>query len=234
MLMTKERHSYNSGIIGILLIFLVFFLFQLGGKMSIISLILLSFVACILIIINSKRWIIGVLFFLIPISILLITLNFSANLQNRVQALLNVENYQVGDNYWNSIGSRITALHCTYEVFKISPIIGTGIGDVQNDLDVCNEASEFQTLKGMNSHNQYLQFLLGTGVIGLLLFVAGLFSLTWFAYRQKNQLYLCFIFLFAFCCLTESLLERQQGIMFFSFFSSLLFFNVQRQSPSNK
>jgi O-antigen ligase len=162
------------------------------------------------------------LLIIIPSIIFFVTINSFENIKNRFTALLNPDNYEVSDNYWNSIGSRVTALKCTFEIFERSPLIGTGIGDLQNDLDVCNDASDFQTLKGMNPHNQFFQFLVGTGLTGMLYFIFLLAYLFVRTLKQKNSLYFYFICLFTLCCFTESLLERQYGIMFFSFFHSLL------------
>lgn len=224
-LVSRVKHSSISIFIVLLIGFLLFFLFLLGGKMSIISLSLLAFIVCIFFIFQSKRWFFGILFFVVPIGVFIITMNNSQYAKKRFLALFDSSNYEVGDNSWNSIASRVSILKCTNEIFKKDPIVGIGIGDIRDKLDECNEGLMFHSLKGMNPHNQYLQYLLGTGLIGLIVFMISFIYPFVIAYFEVNKLYLCFIFIFSFCCLTESMLERQYGVMFYSFFNSLLFFH---------
>jgi O-antigen ligase len=224
-LIVKEKHNYVSIFLIILIAFLLFFLFLLGGKMSIIALFLLALISCIAFIIKTQRWFVGALFFILPVSIFFVTIRNSQYVKDRFYALFNSTNYTIGNNSWNSIGSRVSILKCTIDNFKKNPILGTGVGDVQDDLDECTEGLEFTTLKGMNPHNQYFQYLLGTGAVGMIIFIGSLIYPFLLAYRDGNKLYLCFIFLVSLCFFTESLLERQHGVMFFAFFNSLFIFH---------
>lgn len=226
-LIAKEKHNYNSILVIILIAFLLFFLFLLGGKMSIIALFILALISCIAFIIKTKRWFVGLLFFILPVSIFFLTIRNSQYAKDRFSALFNSTNYEIGNNSWNSIGSRVSILKCTIDNFKKNPIVGTGVGDVQDDLDECTGDLEFTSLKGMNPHNQYLQYLLGVGLIGMIVFLVSLIYPFLIAYRDKNKLYMYFVFLFSLCFLTESLLERQHGVMFFAFFNSLFAFHTK-------
>jgi O-antigen ligase len=212
--------------------FLLFFMFLIGGKMSIISLLFLLFLTGVTYSIRTKRWLIGALLVIFPIIAFWTTLNYSSYTKGRFQELLNPQNYFVGDNAWNSIGARISIFKCAIQGYHKSPIFGTGVGDVQNDLNRCYSDLNFTSLMDMNAHNQYVQLLLGSGVIGLGFFCAILFYAIVSAYRRKNWIYIYFIFVFALCCLTESVLERQHGVIFFSFFNSLLFFNPRVTSEA--
>ncbi len=227
-LFVKEKQKYISILIIILIAFLLFFLFLLGGKMSIISLFLLALIVCITFIIKEKRWLVGVLFIVLPVSIFFITIKNSQYVQDRFYPLFNSANYEVGDNSWNSIACRVSIMKCTLANFIKNPIIGTGVGDVQDDLDECTGDLKFISLKGMNPHNEYFQYLLGTGIIGVIIFILSLIFPFVTAYKDKNKLYLCFLFLVSLCFLTESLLERQQGVMFFAFFNALLAFQINK------
>lgn len=226
-LIAKEKHNFNSILVIILIAFLLFFLFLLGGKMSIIALFILALISCITFIIKTKRWFVGGVFFILPLSIFFLTIRNSQYAKDRFSALFNSTNYEIGNNSWNSIGSRVSILKCTIDNFKTNPIVGTGVGDVQDDLDQCTGDLEFTSLKGMNPHNQYLQYLLGVGLIGMIVFLVSLIYPFLIAYRDKNKLYMCFIFIFSLCFLTESLLERQHGVMFFAFFNSLFAFHTK-------
>lgn len=76
---------------------------------------------------------------------------------------------------------------------------------------------------GFNYHNSYLQVFAANGVWAFLCFLALLFypffKLKHHPFRQEARLFL-FICILSF--LTESMLQRQAGVLFFSFFYALL------------
>lgn len=233
-LITKNKQDYWSGVLAVQIIFMLFFLFALGAKMSIISLFLLMLIACMILIVRAKRWLLGALLILIPSCIFIITITSFDIVKYRFFDLFNYENYFVGDNAWNSIAVRLSVFKCTFEVFGRDPFLGTGVGDVQSDLDKCYENLGLLSVKGMNAHNQYFQFLLSTGIVGLLVIVIVFVYTIAKGFLLGNKLFLCFIFLFLFCCLTESILERQYGTMFYGFFNTLLFFHFHVEKKDKK
>jgi O-antigen ligase len=204
--------------------YLFFFMFVLGGKMAIIALLILAFVISIGFLIRERRFILGLIFFVIPIFTFYFAINVNPHVKLRFEKLIDEKNYFIGDNSWNSIGVRLSILKCVHEVFITAPMVGTGTGDTQSDLNQCYNSNGFITINDMNPHNQYLQILLSNGLIGLMLYIGGQVILLINCYKNKNYLLFQFIILFSLCCLTESLLERQHGVMYFSLFSSLLFY----------
>jgi O-antigen ligase len=76
--------------------------------------------------------------------------------------------------------------------------------------------------KGHNSHNQYLDILIGGGIIGFILFIAGLFQLTIKSIRQRNLALSAILFIFSFNALFENLFSRHSGILLFTLFVCLL------------
>ncbi len=117
------------------------------------------------------------------------------------------------------------------------PILGYGVGDVSDQLTQRYKEKGFHKLakKQLNSHNQYLQILIGSGVIGLLYF----FFLILFPYIKiklpvYKLLYLSFFILMLINFMTESMLETQSGIIFFAFFITLFYSLVPEQKEINK
>lgn len=107
----------------------------------------------------------------------------------------------------------------------INPFYGTGTGDVQHRVQLVADRNQItNVLNTYDPHNQYLQTLIGLGFIGLLSLLGCFFIPAYLAYRSRNRLYLFFIFLFSLLCLTESALELQKGIAYFSIINSLLLF----------
>ena len=228
------RSSFSNFVSVFIALFLLMILFILGSRMAIISLLLIAILFFIRFVVKTKRWLLSFSMILTAVCIFFAVMYFSDNSRNRILFLFDRENYQVGDNFWNNIGSRLSSFKCIFPTFRASPFLGTGLGDVQGDLDRCYNDSGFLSLVGMNAHNQYLQFLLSAGVIGLISFLSFLAYSFFSAFKEKNFLLLSFLLLFILCGLTESLLERQYGISFFAFFYFFLRLKPSESKTNNK
>ena len=109
------------------------------------------------------------------------------------------------------------------ELGSKSPIFGYGIGDAKSELIEQYRVNGFETgvKNTYNSHNQYIDIWLQSGIFGLLA-VFGLFF-TVFSKMLKNQLELKLIALvFALSFFTESILDRHWGIVSFVLFLSFV------------
>jgi len=73
-----------------------------------------------------------------------------------------------------------------------------------------------------NPHNQFLQTTMELGFLGLAVFVFILFKGIQWGIRYKNGLFILVISCLSFNCLFESMLQRQTGIVFFTFWICLL------------
>lgn len=80
-----------------------------------------------------------------------------------------------------------------------------------------------------NSHNQYIESLIYQGVIGLatLLILYGFYLQ--YAIKSGNHLLLAMMGVFVIGSLTESILFRQKGVVFFSFIVPFLAFNASKK-----
>jgi len=217
-----------------LFVYFVVFLLLSAAKMATVALILLSLFNVI--IAPTKRPIKALLSFIIigvTSTLIMVTPVF-----NRFERLLNQENFTTGDNYYNDIGARISILKCTFESYQHIPIlIGDGIGDGQNTLDKSYENNGYISLSRMNSHNQYLYFIITIGLMGLVVFVKTLVYIFEKAWKDKNTLYINLILIIVLSALTEAILESNKGIIFYSFFQSLFafhFFCVPNNKPAEK
>jgi len=72
-----------------------------------------------------------------------------------------------------------------------------------------------------NAHNQYLEILLDFGILGLLFFLLMLFYIARLTLKD-NYLSFSILCVFVIFMLTESILERQSGIVLFSYMISLI------------
>lgn len=105
-----------------------------------------------------------------------------------------------------------------------NPIFGTGVGDASDVLktEFLNSGYTKGYNDSMNAHNQYLEYLLSSGVVGLLLFLAIIGVMIRSAIRNRNTLYAVFIIIIMVFFTFESMLNRLAGITYFSLFSFLL------------
>ena len=79
-----------------------------------------------------------------------------------------------------------------------------------------------------NYHCQYLQTFSAIGILGIVcLILSFLIPLYKIGIKSKNYLLLTFFFIVAMSFITESMLERQAGVIFYAFFSSLLVYNSE-------
>ena len=112
---------------------------------------------------------------------------------------------------------------------------GAGPGDVKDVIKKTEEKySLFNSLDSSDPHNQFLQTTLALGFIGLLSLLSCFFTPAYLALRHHDYFYVTFLFLFIFVGLTETVLEMQKGIVFFSIFNSLLIFQYGGWSVPQK
>jgi O-antigen ligase len=135
-----------------------------------------------------------------------------------------------------SVEPRIVRWQAAIEVAKQKPIIGYGAGSELHILGdkYFNEKLYISYLHRLNAHNQYISFLLTTGLIGLLVYVVTLYSGFRIAFRENDLLFFVFVLLIAVVSLSESLLNAEKGVYFYSlFFSLFVFSNPERVIERN-
>lgn len=133
---------------------------------------------------------------------------------------------------FNSSNVRNGIYYCDLDLITRSPILGFGIGDVQEKLNECYSkkiSSKVYTWRDYNSHNQYLSFWLSAGVFGFVFFFVFLFYCFKKSLKYSIVIYFYFLVLVSLVFFTENLLSRSDGVLFFSFFNSLFFFNVYKK-----
>ncbi|PIF32103.1 O-antigen ligase [Flavobacterium sp. 9] len=134
------------------------------------------------------------------------------------------------DNYPNISNEQIRngIYFCSYETLKLEPILGYGVGDVDAKLQSCYDEKFTNTdtykVISYNSHNEYLNIILSSGIIGLVLFLFSQFYFLRKAFYYKLGIYISFVFFIFLNFSFENILSRHDGVIFFGFFNSLLFF----------
>lgn len=133
---------------------------------------------------------------------------------------------------WNGANFRIAAWKCGWELFKVNPIAGTGLGDKKHELfeKYKEKGFHFAIQNKRNVHNNYLDILISAGIIGLALFLISWFIIPLrYSFLKKDYL-TCFITLtFAMAMITEVYFDRSLGGLLFGFFIPFLFTDNAKQ-----
>lgn len=110
---------------------------------------------------------------------------------------------------------------------------GVGTGNVDDYLTQSLENYGLHDLaqKKYNPHNQYLQTAVEIGILGLVVLLLFLISVIKIAWVSRNKLLLLVIATLVFNSFFESMLQRQSGIGFYSFWICLLV--IQSQTSPN-
>jgi O-antigen ligase len=135
------------------------------------------------------------------------------------------------DMYFNGLQLRMLNWRFTYEILNEEKawLLGVGPGDALQKLNekyvsMNMYKGEGDTDRGYlsyNCHNQFLETVLQSGTLGLLLLAGAFVSLClWIGRVGSTEAYIILLSILAFS-FTESLLETQYGIFLFSFFPLL-------------
>lgn len=216
--------------------FLSLIIILLASKTGIITLLLIHLIAVLYWVKRYKKFkqasiLLGTLAIFLSIG-----LYNSPKVLNRLVIMKNsILNYDGTPNTSSTIRMAVWAE--AIELIKEKPIFGYGVGDVSDELTIRYKEKGFYKLakKHLNSHNQFLQILIGSGIFGFLYFLS-LIIFPIFNFNNPNTklLYLCFFTLILFNFMTESMLETQSGIIFFSFFITLFYSLAPQQNKIHK
>lgn len=252
--------TYYSLYIAFSAIVIVFFLFRDWNKLKIyvkfLALFVIVYFACINILLSSRMLLLISLLILVTLLIRLLFKNRVAGIIIILFLTLSTTFYFIHKNniikkrfteltetqwtppigiYYNSTNLRVGILNCSFSLLKNNWLFGFGTGSAQKNLNACYQSSGYSDvlfIDQYDTHNQYLNVWLNTGLIGLAIFLLTIVIPMKKAYKANCFLYLAFLSLIALCCFTESLLERQNGIVFYAFFNSLFAFHFFENSKN--
>jgi O-antigen ligase len=139
--------------------------------------------------------------------------------KDRILSVISNE-YKAKSSNFSNQSIRFEIWKSAITLIRKSPIFGYSIGDYEMLLSKTHENQNFD--KGFenkyNAHNQYLETTLQIGVFGLffllLLFINGFV----YSFRTKNIEYTLILLTFTISFLTESMFNRQWGIVSFTLF----------------
>ena len=215
ILMKSTGKKLNIFLIVIILLQL-FFLLVLNKKGPIIS--LLAIVTFYLLLKgNLKKFSI---YFSIIFLLFIIVFN-NTKRREQFKELFNIEDLNEADI--TSTNIRFAIYKFAIESIKEQPIFGYGIGDSKTELlTKYKDRSTYLYENRYNTHNQYLSFLLSVGILGFALIVWSLYLILKRGFENSNYLFIVILLFYLTEMLFENILERENGVIFYSFFVCLL------------
>lgn len=145
------------------------------------------------------------------------------SIQERFSELFNSTSYEKV-NMGNSTSIRNAIYECSFSKIKESPFIGYGLGDVRDELEKCYKDKGFPFKHVYGSHNQFLSYFLSSGILGFITLVLYILIILIKSVKQKKKYLPTIILFFGIIMLFENILERQSGVILFSFLVMFFYF----------
>ncbi len=132
---------------------------------------------------------------------------------------------EVGTKYnsKNQGDSRLARWQTAIEIIKKKPLLGYGAGKETEILkkEYLKKGMKASAKFEYNSHNQYITTFIEGGIFSFLLFIGFFIANLCLAWKKDDTLYLFFLITVITICSVESYFNRNAGISFFSFFSTI-------------
>jgi O-antigen ligase len=130
-----------------------------------------------------------------------------------------------------NLDSRLARWKVSSQLISKKPLIGYGAGSEIGLLQDAyyNHKLYSSFINRLNTHSQYLSFMIKSGIAGLLIYLMTLAFGFNFAIRQKDFLFFTFMTLIAVVSLSENYLDVDKGIIFYAFFFPFFIFSYRTQ-----
>ncbi|HNQ20708.1 MAG TPA: O-antigen ligase family protein [Bacteroidales bacterium] len=152
-------------------------------------------------------------------------INFSETYNNTVTFLNNPREYINSEKYIKKANEkRLILWTLSWQKIKENPM-GYGVGSAGDVYkDVYNQYGLTSLINPLlDSHNQYLRIALEMGVIGIIAYLGIICVYIVKAFKQKKYLLLYVMICFLYFGMWESFLQRQSGVIFFTYMITFLF-----------
>jgi O-antigen ligase len=130
-----------------------------------------------------------------------------------------------------TVEPRLERWKLSAKLIQKSPIVGHGTGSEIQLLQEQYFAKKFYSsyLHRLNSHNQYLSFLIKTGIWGLSIYIITLTYGFKRSIKKRDVVFFSFMILIVVVSLSENVLDADKGTMFYSIFLS--YFALASEQP---
>jgi O-antigen ligase len=215
-----------------LVAYLSLFIILLSSKIGIVCLVALLGISLFQMIKQRTLAIISVLVLVTVAVISVFTVPF---LKERFIASLKFDYSQEYGHLWNSNAYRMAIWTCSLETIERSPMTGFGTGRGQQALEETYRKNNFiwGFKESLNPHNEFLASALDIGIAAPFALLAMILLPMVQRWRQGDWLTVNFLIIVLMYCLIEVILNRQKGVVFTSFFYSLLLWYPSAKKTEN-
>ncbi|WP_375437003.1 O-antigen ligase family protein [uncultured Hymenobacter sp.] len=182
----------------------------------------------------QRRFLLGLLTLIILLGFPLVAYHSLNSVKERVDTTIyDIEHYQTDQDINDfSASKRLFAWKTAVLIAREHPVLGVGMADV--DTAMLTQYSYYNFgLKPKNwamTHNQYLEYAVGGGVVGLLLWVLVLFAPFLQPPLRRNPYVIHFLLIMSVANLVDSLLQMQIGFNMFVFLYGFLVVSAEREA----
>jgi len=192
--------SSKAGIITTFVVFIIslFWLLKSKGKLVLLGTLIVSIFFGIYFITHNSR--------------------FTTTIKNLKEFNFKTE---VSDELAKKDLSRLEIWKSVPNVFKGSEwLYGVGVGDIKEKLKDAYRLTNalYAYNEELNTHNQFLQTLVGIGLIGSIALIIILGYSTYIALKSKDIIFISFIIIVFMNFMFEAVLERVLGVLYLAFF----------------
>lgn len=184
--------------------------------------------------VKKRKFLMGFLGVFLLFSLPILAYFSLPSFKNRViNTLEDIQRYKNQEDInHRSVSMRLVAWEMSYYAWNKNPWLGVGMENISNQLTI-EYTNHHVPLKKENwlhdLHNQFLEYLLGLGLLGLSFF------LFWYflpIFHQPSDLFLQFFAVLLGAMFAESILERQVGVCFGVFWYYFLnTFSINSEHP---
>ena len=208
-----------------IVLFLCVFILMVASKMGIVTLVC---VAMLWILTRPGKMVPKYILMTTLLLMLLIGIFELPFLRNRFITSTKFDYSELNGGLWNSTTFRLAIWSSAWEAIKKRPVLGYGTSNGQKALEsVYHEKNFVWGLKhSYNAHNEFLSATLDLGILGLWAVSAMIIFPLIRSIQSKDMLTISFVMIVFLYLLIETMLLRQKGVIFFSFFYSLLFWHL--------
>jgi len=233
-LLSKFKKGTKSFIFIIAILLLTIFTITTGARTPFLAL-LLAFLLLTILLIKSKALKFTFISSIIVVAMGLVIL--VPQIRSRMTEVYKTTYSLESLKEHNSSNVRYAILYSVRNILKENWLFGLGTGDTQSALNKEYEKIGAPILieKKYNSHNEFLDNWMSTGVIGISSLLFLLISCLNYSISNKDYLFFSFLLMMIIFFITENVLSRQDGLVTFAFFTPLFRFIINSpESTSQK
>ena len=214
----KNLNKNMQFVVALTIILLSLFMFHLLSRNAIIYYVLAS----VVFLVYYKKWKLFIGGFSMVIILAVLAYNVKHNyLRDRI---FNNLNFFEKETQFSKKDDRFDRLSASYEIFTKRPIIGYGTAaESKHRREVFKRNKDtIGYERNFNAHNRFFEYLSTYGVIGGISFIVFFAFLFFKSFKLKNGFFVYTVSGLFFACLTESVFERSQGVVYTALIIALM------------